>query len=249
VEVARDPVVIVPVAAIEQHGPHLPLSTDADICQGLVEGAFAHIPEDLPAWVVPPICVGTSREHAAFAGTLSLEPDSLERVVVQMGMSLARAGVRRLVLANAHGGNRHALDTAALTLRNQAQMLVVKADYFRFPRPTTLGLPESEWTNGLHGGAVETAMMLHLCPERVRVEQIANAPSLGEELEGSLALVRPQGPAAFAWLAQDLSPSGVTGDPRRADPGMGALLVEHYARVLGRVIVDAAAFPIERLKV
>ena len=244
---ARDPVVVLPLAATEQHGPHLPLSTDLDIGLGLLAAAFRALPADFPACALPAQSVGCSREHARFPGTLSIEPELLAALIEKVGEALAANSVRRLVLANSHGGNRHALEEAALRLREQHGMLVVKASWFRFPRPDDVALPEAEWRHGLHGGAVETAMMLHLRPDLVRAERAGEARSLGEDLERTLAHLGPEGAASFAWLAGDLNPSGAVGDARLADAPMGARLVEHYGSVLARVVQDARAFPLDRL--
>jgi creatinine amidohydrolase len=245
--VARDPVVILPLAAIEQHGPHLPLSTDLDIGLGLLARAFQDLGEDFPAWQLPPQAVGSSQEHLRLAGTLSLQAPTLSAIIEQQGAALAACGVRRLVISNSHGGNRHALDLAALTLRRERAMLVVKASYFDFPRPTGVDLPDSEWRHGLHGGAVETAMMLHLRPELVREPPGDIARALGEDLEATLVHLRPEGAASFAWLAEDLGRHGIAGDPRRADVEMGRRLVAGFGKTLADVIRDARVFPLERL--
>ena len=243
----RDPVVILPLAATEQHGPHLPSSTDVDIGVGLLAEAFRHLPDGTEVWTLPPVAIGASEEHARFAGTSSVTTEQLIRSIVEQGGALARAGVRRLVLSNSHGGNRHAMEAAGLTLRAEHDLLVVKASWFRFARPTDVGLPEVEWRHGLHGGAVETAMMLHLRPELLRHEAITAFPSLGERLEGALRRLGPEGEASFAWLAGDLNPEGVVGDARLATAAMGERLVEHYGRILAEVILDARDFPLDRL--
>lgn len=243
--VEEDPVAILPVAAVEQHGPHLPLSTDADIGHGLLEVAFREL--EGAVYALPMVRIGTSEEHGDVPGTLSLPASTLEDVVTGIGASLARAGVRRLVLSNSHGGNRAALDSAALRLRREWSMLVVKANYFRFPRPDRLDLPEVEWEHGLHGGAVETAMMLHLRPDLVDENAIAVFGSLGQDLESSLERLRPEGQASFAWLADDLNPHGVVGDATLADAEMGERLLEHYGRILADVVRDTALFPLGRL--
>lgn len=251
VEVAElessDPVAILPLAAIEQHGPHLPLSTDLDIALGLLGGAFRQLPADFPAWAMPPQAIGCSREHSGFPGTLSQESESLAGMIEDIGDALDGCGVRRLVLFNTHGGNRHSLDLAGLRLREEHGMLVVKASWFRFPRPDGVELPEAEWRHGLHGGAIETAMMMHFAPERVRAKEARKWPSLGEELDGTLRQVGPEGAASFSWMADDLNPSGVVGDATLADARLGERLVSHYAAVLADVIKDARAFPLDRL--
>ena len=129
--IEHDPVLILPLAAIEQHGPHLPLSTDLDIGMGLLATAFCRLPNDFPAWVLPPLAVGASREHMRFPGTLSLDPEILSGVIYQYGAALAANGVRRLVLSNSHGGNRQALGAAGLQLREKLGLLVVEDQLFR----------------------------------------------------------------------------------------------------------------------
>jgi creatinine amidohydrolase len=244
---ARDPVVILPLAATEQHGPHLPLSTDADIGRGVLAAALARLPADAEVWTLPMMNVGASLEHARFPGTVSVTAEEMIRLIVTTGGELAGVGVRRLVLFNSHGGNRAPMDSAALTLRAAHDMLVVKASYFRFARPQELALPDREWKHGLHGGAVETAMMLHLRPDAVRRDAITTFPSLGTRLEGSLSRVGPEGEAPFAWLAADLNPTGAVGNARLATAEMGGRLVDYYGRVLAQVLDDARVFPIEAL--
>lgn len=243
-----DPVVVLPVAATEQHGPHLPLSTDADIGLGVLQSAFQRLEADGPTvYALPMLRVGTSEEHLDAPGTLSIPPRALEETVVGIGRSLARAGIRRLVLSNSHGGNRAALDLAALALRRSRRMLVIKAHSFRFPRPEGVDLPESEWKHGLHGGAVETALMLHLRPDAVRKDRISQFISLGEDLEHAMEHVGPEGAASFAWLSDDLNPRGVVGDAILADADMGRRLLDAYGEFLAAVLKDAAIFPLGRL--
>jgi creatinine amidohydrolase len=245
---AADPVVVWPVSAIEQHGPHLPVSTDLVIARGLLQHARALLPEGFPLLVLPEQAVGASLEHTAFPGTLSLGSDTLGATMRDIGGLLARHGFGRLVVLNTHGGNKHTIDQAALELRTACNLLVVKAHSFRFSRPPATGLPEAEWTHGLHGGAVETAMMLHLRPDLVRRDHMGRFPSLGEELAEDLRHVGPEGGAAFAWMAQDLGPEGVVGDAGLATAELGAHLVAHYARVLADILRDAGAFPLDRLR-
>ncbi|HSM06994.1 MAG TPA: creatininase family protein [Longimicrobiales bacterium] len=245
--VARDPVLVLPVGAVEQHGPHLPLSTDADIARGLLEVASREVAKDTEVLALPLLTVGTSDEHGDIPGTLSIPSAVLEETVVAVGASVARAGAQRLVLANSHGGNRASLDVAALRLRREWGLLVVKAHWFRFPRPDGVALPEAEWEHGLPGGAVETAMMLHLRPDRVDADAVADFRSLGRDLDETGFLLGPEGAASFAWMAEDLHPSGAVGDATLADAAMGERLLAHYGRTLARILDDTARFPLERL--
>ena len=242
-----DPVVVLPIAAIEQHGPHLPLSTDLDIGLGILTDAFGRLSDDFPVWVLPPIAVGASLEHERFPGTVTVDAELLAGLIDAHASAVARIGARRLVLSNSHGGNRHVLETAALRIRARHGLLVVKSHYFLFPPPPD-ALPDNEWRHGLHGGMVETAMMLYLRPDAVRQSEATRSPSLGEELEDSLRQVGPAREAAsFAWLADDLNLTGVTGDAGLADAQLGQRLVEHYGALLADVIQDAKEFPLERL--
>ena len=244
---ARDPVVVLPMGALEQHGPHLPVSTDADLADGIAGRALEELPEDLPVVLLPTQVVGASTEHAGFAGTVSVRPDILRAHLLDLASGLARHGVRRWVIFNTHGGNKQVVDEAALRAREQYGLLVVKAHSFRFPVPAGVDLPASEWRHGLHGGAVETSMMLHLRPELVRRDLVRRFPSLGEDLASELDVLLPEGPASFAWLSQDLNPHGATGDATLATASLGATLVDGYGRFLASVLRDAARFPMERL--
>ncbi len=243
----HDPVVVLPMGALEQHGPHLPLSTDADLADGIAARAVAELPDHLPVVLLPTQIVGASAEHEAFPGTVSTRPDTLRAHLLDVASGLARHGMRRWVIFNTHGGNKQVVDEAALAARRAFGLLVVKAHSFRFPVPAEVDLPASEWRHGLHGGAVETSMMLHLRPELVRTDAIQRFPSLGEELASELETVLPEGPASFAWLSQDLNPEGVTGDATLATPALGAALVDSYGRFLASVVRDAARFPLERM--
>ena len=244
---AADGVAVLPLAAIEQHGEHLPLSTDLDIALGLLEAALPKLRPNLPVCILPPLAVGLSLEHRAFAGTLSLGPETALATLVELGDSVARAGFRRLVLFNSHGGNKAVLDLAALKLRVAHRMLVVRANYFRFAPPPD-ALPAAELRHGLHGGALETAMMLHLAPHKVRTAAIADFASIGHDMAERGRLLGPEGEAGFAWMAQDLNPTGATGDARLADASLGARLVAHFSALLARVIEDAQDFELATLR-
>lgn len=244
----RDAVALIPTAAIEQHGPHLPLSTDIDIGLGLIDSAAKELDGELPLLILPTIAPAASDEHLSYPGTLSLGAVGTERAILAAGEAVAAIGIRRVVIANSHGGNLGMLETAALELRRGLGLLVVKASWPHFPAPDTPDLPESEWRHGLHGGAIETAMMRHLAPEKVREPEVRDFLSTGEELESAHTHLGPTGPAAsFAWLAEDLNPHGVTGRASLGTAALGARLVTHYGRILADILRDAHRFDLSLL--
>ncbi len=239
---------MLPLGAVEQHGPHLPLNTDTRIAQGLAEEAMQRHRSGCPLLCLPALSIGQGIEHIAHSGTLALEPATFEAVLYDLGASVARAGLRRLVLFSAHGGNLAAVDTAALRLRRDFGLLVVKACYFDFP-PLAGAIPERELREGLHGGALETALMMHFDPAQVDIERLEHHPSIEfDALADNHWLGAETRAARFAWLADDLNPSGVCGDSRLATAALGARLAAHYGGILAAVIEEAAGFPLNRLK-
>ena len=238
---------LLPMGAVEQHGPHLPLDTDACIAEGVAAAALARLPDDLRVLVLPPVVVGSSDEHGAFAGTLSHPAETLIAMLCDLGDGVARAGLRKLVVLNAHGGQPQMVDIAALRLRLRHRMLVVKANTFRFDIPSGL-FDDAELQHGFHGGAVETSMMLHLCPGRVRLDRAADFRPLSRTLAAANARLRPGGGASFAWAAQDQHASGAIGDATLADAAKGHHLIEHMADVLIDVLRDADRFPLSSLR-
>jgi creatinine amidohydrolase len=241
-----DSVVVMVMAAIEQHGAHLPLSTDLDIGEGLLSAALDHLPDGFPLVTLPPMAVGASEEHLNFPGTLSLPPALAIATLEAYGDAVARAGLTRLVLINSHGGNQAVIDLAALTLRRRHGLMVVKVHYTRLSPPGTLpagGLPSEELHHGLHGGAVETAMMRYLAPEKVRLDHLNHPISRGQTMEEEGLLLGPEGEAAFAWLAEDLHPDGVVGNARLGTVELGERLVAHYAKRIARILRETRSAP------
>ncbi len=242
---ASGAVAVWPLAAIEQHGEHLPLSTDLDIALGLTAAALEQLRRDVRVCVLPPFAIGMSHEHRHFPGTLSLSAQTALATMTEIGEGVARAGFRRLVMLNSHGGNRAVLDLAALALRESRNMLAVRANYFMITLPPD-ALPDAELRHGLHGGALETAMMLHLAPQTVRLDLLPEAPSLGEAMARLGQVLGPEAEAGFAWMAEDLNPGGTTGDARLASAALGARLVRHYGAKLARIIEDSFDFDVGR---
>ncbi|TBW51554.1 creatininase family protein [Marinobacter halodurans] len=239
-------IAVLPVAAIEQHGPHLPLATDRIIGEGILQAAVERF-DDARLLVLPTLPIGLSLEHSGFPGTLSLRPDTAIDVLVDIGQSIASAGIHRLVIFNSHGGNRQIIDLAALQLRQRFRMLVVKANYFRYQIPQEL-VDAEELSRGLHGGELETAMMLHLAPDQVRQDLIEHFQSLEETVMADNRHLKPEGEAAFAWMGQDLNPAGVVGRASRATAGQGAQLVAHFAGALAETFRETARFNLRLLR-
>jgi creatinine amidohydrolase len=247
---ALDPegtVALLPVAAIEQHGPHLPLSTDATINAGIVTRTLEKLPDDVTLLVLPALAVGDSAEHGDFPGTLSAASETLIALWSEVGAGVARAGLRKLVIFNSHGGQSQLVDIVALRLRMAHEMMVVRANSFRFGVPEGL-FDAREVRQGLHGGAVETSLMLHLAPELVRRDALQDFTPLAREMEQSFTLLSPQGPGGFAWASQDLNPAGVCGDATAADAGKGARLLEHISDHLVTLVRELQRAPLSLLR-
>lgn len=235
-------IALLPVAAIEQHGPHLPLSTDAVINQGVVEAALRRLPASASVLVLPALTVGDSLEHTAFPGTLSADLDALLGLWLSVGRGVARAGVRKLVIFNSHGGQRAHVDLAALRLRVAHGLLVVRAHSFSFGVPPGL-FEADELAHGLHGGAVETSLMLHLRPDLVRQAALADFPSEGAALAARGGLLGAEKPVGMAWMTQDLNPRGACGNASAARAEHGRLLLDHLAARLVQLLAEVEAQP------
>lgn len=242
-ELARLPlgrtVAVLPMGATEQHGPHLPLSVDADIASAVVERALLKLAPSLPVLVLPLMPVGVSPEHADFPGTLTLKPDTFIRMVVEIGESVAASGISRLVIVNGHGGQPGAIDLAAQELRRHRGMLVVAVNSFDL-YDARARFPADEIKHGIHGGAVETSIMLHLKPASVRTKKTQNFASATKRLAGRYKRLSPQGKSGFAWQAQDLNPAGAVGDATRADTPRGRALVEEAAARLAELLAEVS---------
>jgi creatinine amidohydrolase len=236
-------VAVLPVAATEQHGPHLPVGTDALINRGIVAATLPLLGDDVPVVVLPPLDVGASEEHADFAGTLSILPERLLPVWIDIGRSVARAGLSKLLILNTHGGQRGLVDLAALRLRIDAHMLVVRCSYFAFGAPDGLFEPD-ELAHGIHGGEVETSLMLHLEPGLVRRDALADYDSLGRHLARNERWLGVERPVGIGWKARDLNPAGVVGRAAQADAGRGAVHLAHIAASLAALIGEVSAAPL-----
>jgi len=240
-------VALLPVAAIEQHGPHLPVAVDAAINAAIVERLVERAPAALPLLVLPMVAVGVSPEHADFPGTLTLSAETMLRVLGEIGDSVAAAGVRRLVFLNSHGGQPQLLDLAIQGLRRRHRMLAVAANAWRFWRGQEF-FPEAELRHGIHGGAVETSILLHLRPDLVRHDAVRKFDSLSERLEGIFGRLTPFGRVGFGWQTQDLNPEGACGDATLAKAEHGAALLDQATAALLELLDEVARLPLDVMR-
>jgi creatinine amidohydrolase len=229
---------VLPTAAIEQHGPHLPLATDTLINNLLLGKALERLPAEIPVYALPPVCYGKSNEHIGFPGTLSVSAQTFLAVVRDLGASLAAAGFKKLVLYNTHGGNTSLVDVLARDLR--AEFGLRTFSLFGSGGAAFEGVSAQERTYGFHAGEIETAFLLHATPELVhRGEYTSNYIARLDQPE----LLKPEGSAAnFAWLTKDIAPSGVMGDPSPATAENGELWANEAAARIAEILVAMYKF-------
>jgi creatinine amidohydrolase len=242
---AERTIALLPVAAVEQHGPHLPLATDAIINDGLVTALLERTQTQL--LVLPAQNIGHSLEHIDFPGTLTFAAETLLATWTELGRSVARAGIRKLIVFNTHGGQTSLVQLAALRLRHECKMLVVRANYFALGTPPGL-FDAEEVRHGIHGGEMETSLMLHLRPDLVRIDALANFAALTHDMNTSNRFLGPEKPIGFGWLSQDLHPSGACGNAAQADAARGAQLMEYLVAALDGLLEEVAATTLETLK-
>ena len=237
---------MLPLAATEQHGPHLPLGTDVMIAEAYIARVRELLPDNLPATFLPVQPVGISTEHVDYPGTLTLPADVAIRAWTAIGTGIARAGIRKLVIVTSHGGNSAAMSLVAQDLRARHGLLAVTTAWSRFGAPEGL-FPAEELRHGIHGGAIETSIMLARYPQHVRGAEIADFRSAGIALEQDYRWLAAHRPAAMAWQAQDLHPSGTVGDATAASAAKGESLLDHGARAFCELLADVDKFNPESL--
>jgi len=242
-------IAVLPVAATEQHGPHLPLSVDTDLVQGVVAATLPHLPADLPVLFLPTQTVGLSPEHARFAGTLTLKAETVIRLWTDIGESVAASGVRKLVLLNAHGGQVSVMDIVARDLRARLGMLVYSVSWFNLPMRNAQGqdvnalFSAEEHRFGVHAGDSETSMMLALRPDRVRMDQAQNFRSTAQDRAEHFEILGNGKSAKLGWQMQDYSRHGAAGNAAAATAGKGQALLDASGRALAQLLEEIDRLP------
>ncbi len=231
-------IAILPTAAVEQHGPHLPVGTDTIINTHLCRLLAGRAPADLDLRILPVMAVGKSNEHLWAAGTLTLSAATALAAWTEIGLSVARAGVRKIVILNSHGGNADLISIVARELRVQAGMLAVRLGWGGFGPPPGLYSPQENGF-GIHGGDVETSLLLHFRPDTVDMTAARDFRSTAET-----AAIPPIGAVAQAWVSSDLNPAGVVGEAHLATAEKGRLTAEHFVADVITLLRKVAAEPL-----
>ena len=234
----KNTVLIQPVGAIEQHGPHLPLAVDAALGAAILGQALAQLEADIPAFALPTLYYGKSNEHWHFPGTVTLSAQTLMAVLREVGESLYRAGFRKLALLNSHGGQPQVIEIVARDLhQTYSDFLIFPLFAWNVPHRTGELLSEKEKALGIHAGDAETSLMLAVLPDQVRMDKaVAEYPP---EVDGLLSM---EGKLPFAWTTQDLSCSGVLGDPTGATQEKGQRILNSIAAGWIKVIKEIYQF-------
>lgn len=238
-------IAVLPIAAIEQHGPHLVVSTDTIIGEHLVDTVIARMPDDLSVLFLPISSVGKSNEHIRSPGTITYTAETAQRVWTEIGESVARAGLKKMIIVTSHGGNVDTMRVVARELRVDHQMLVVTTGW-RFGVPKGV-FSDQETLHGIHAGDIETSMMLHFRPDLVRKDKVQNFVPSSVRMENEFKFLRPTGLHAHAWIAQDVHPAGAAGDASLGTAEKGKAWAEFQADGFIALLRDVEKFELSRL--
>ncbi len=246
-------IAVLPVAAIEQHGPHLPLNVDTTLVEGVIAAALPQLPADLPVLFLPTQAVGLSPEHAAFAGTLTLKAETVIRLWTELAESVAATGVKKLVLLNSHGGQVGLLDVVARDLRARLGLLVYSVNWFNLPLLDQRGasihslFSAEEHRFGIHAGEIETSMMLALKPDQVDMTKAQNFRSSSQDRAEKFSLLGDGKSAKLAWQMQDYNPYGAVGNAAAASAEKGQAVLNAAGRSLATLLAEIDQLPTSTL--
>jgi creatinine amidohydrolase len=238
-------VAVLPLGATEQHGPHLPLGVDSVLADGIVAAALPLLPATLPALFLPTQHIGLSPEHANFPGTLTLSSETLIRLWREIGAGVARAGVRKLVLFNAHGGHTGAMDIAARELRAAHGLIVYSVNWFNLPLGEAgAQFSADEHRFGVHAGESETAMMLALAPEQVAMGAAQDFGSASRQRAESYPILGNGRSAKLGWAMEDYNAHGAAGNAAAATAPRGQAVVDAAASALAQLLAEVSRLPL-----
>ena len=242
-------VAVLPVAATEQHGPHLPVSVDTTIVDAVVAASLPHLPADVPVLFLPTQAIGKSNEHIRFPGTLTLSAETTIRLWTEIGESVARAGVRKLVLFNSHGGQVSVMDIVARDLRTRCEMLVVSANWYGLPLgDDAMGrFSREEHRFGIHAGDIETSLMLAARPQHVDMAQARDFRSTSQDRAARFKILGNGVSAKLGWQMQDYNALGAAGNAALATADKGAALLEAAGRQLALLLHEVDQLPLSTL--
>lgn len=238
----KDSLIILPIGAVEQHGPHLPVFTDTLLAETVLEEALKYVPSDSNIWVLPPLPYGKSNEHLGRAGTFSLSSTTLQSVILDIGRSLKQNGFRRLLLFNAHGGNSDLLNLIAREVRLETDLMVFRLNVGGLTLEENI-LNETERLLGIHGGDYETSLIMASYPDWVREDEL---PVEYPELLQKSKFLRFQ-KSNFAWTIDDVSSSGILGNARTASAEKGRRIYEQHGKEVAEILLEMMNFEIVSL--
>jgi creatinine amidohydrolase len=249
---ALDPataVAVLPVAATEQHGPHLPLSVDQTLVDGVVAAALPHLGAELPVLFLPTQQVGYSPEHSRFPGTLTLSSATVAAIWIELGQCVAAAGLKKLLLLNSHGGQVSVMDIVARELRTRSNLIVYSCSWWNLPLGTEVNglFSAEEHRFGVHGGEIETSMMLALRPQTVAMERARNFRSTSQDRAAAFPILGNGSSAKLGWQMQDYNPAGAAGNAEAATAEKGDAVVQAAGRQLALLLAELSRLPLSTL--
>lgn len=239
----REAIALLPLAATEQHGPHLPLGTDTLIMEGLLEEAAARCPALLEVVQLPTFSIGKSTEHANFAGSLTFSAATMLTMLAEVVAGIVASGYHKLVFVSSHGGNAEVMALAMQEAREKHGVIAAQCSWRRFGRPEGL-FAARENSFGIHGGDYETSLMLHFAPHLVDMDRATDFPASAEDIAANNTHLRLFGPLSIGWMAEDNHPFGVVGEAHLATPEKGAVVAGFQAERFLAFLGEVAAHPL-----
>jgi creatinine amidohydrolase len=246
-------IAVLPVAATEQHGPHLPVSVDTVLVDGVIAACLPHLGSDLSVLFLPTQAVGFSPEHDRFPGTLTLKSETVIRLWTDIGESVAAAGIKKMVLFNSHGGQVSVMDIVARDLRARLDMLVYSVSWFNLPLADEQGqdvnaqFSAEEQRFGIHAGEVETSMMLALDPTQVVMTRARHFASTSQQRATTYPILGNGKSAKLGWQIQDYNATGAVGNAAAATADKGHAVVNAAGRSLAQLLTELDQLPLSTL--